>query len=60
MIAVPVASKKGFNKLLKEVDEIVTIQIPEIFHGVGEFYENFEQVEDEEVIQMLAFTYPNK
>ena len=53
VIAVPVASKKGFNKLLKEVDEIVTIQIPEIFHGVGEFYENFEQVSDKEVIYYL-------
>jgi putative phosphoribosyl transferase len=53
VIAVPVASKKGFNKLLKEVDEIVMIQIPEIFHGVGEFYENFEQVSDKEVINYL-------
>ena len=53
VIAVPVASKKGFNKLLKEVDEIVAIHIPEIFYGVGEFYESFEQVSDEEVINYL-------
>jgi putative phosphoribosyl transferase len=53
VIAVPVASKRGFNKLAKEVDEIVAVLIPEIFHGVGEFYETFEQVTDKEVINYL-------
>lgn len=49
VIAVPVASKIAFYKLSKEVDEIIAIMIPEIFHGVGEFYEDFQQVTDEEV-----------
>ena len=49
VIAVPVASQRSFYKLSKEVDEIVALLVPEIFHGVGEFYEDFEQVSDEEV-----------
>ena len=53
VIAVPVASKIAFYKLSKEVDEIVALLIPEIFHGVGEFYEDFQQVTDEEVIELL-------
>ena len=53
VIAVPVASKIAFYKLSKEVDEIVALLIPEIFHGVGEFYEDFEQVTDEEVNELL-------
>ena len=53
MIAVPVASKIAFYKLSKEVDEIVALLIPEIFNGVGEFYEDFQQVTDEEVIELL-------
>lgn len=53
VIAVPVASKIAFYKLSKEVDEIVALLIPEIFHGVGEFYEDFEQVSDEEVNELL-------
>lgn len=53
VIAVPVASKIAFYKLSKEVDEIVALLIPEIFNGVGEFYEDFQQVTDEEVIELL-------
>jgi len=53
VIAVPVASKTAFYKLSKEVDEIVALLIPEIFHGVGEFYEDFQQVTDEEVNELL-------
>ena len=53
VIAVPVASKIAFYKLSKEVDEIVELLIPEIFNGVGEFYEDFQQVTDEEVIELL-------
>lgn len=53
VIAVPVASKIAFYKLSKEVDEIVALLIPEIFNGVWEFYEDFQQVTDEEVIELL-------
>lgn len=53
VIAVPVASERAFHKLSYEVDEIVAVMVPEIFHGVGEFYENFKQVNDEEVVEYL-------
>jgi putative phosphoribosyl transferase len=53
IIGVPVASKNAVQKLSKEVDEVVAVMIPEEFHGVGAFYENFEQVSDEEVIFYL-------
>jgi len=35
------------------VDEVVAVIIPEEFYGVGAFYENFEQVSDEEVMFCL-------
>ena len=53
IIAVPVASKSAVNKLAKEVDEVVVVYIPDPFYGVGAFYEDFEQVTDEEVIYYL-------
>lgn len=53
VIGVPVASRNAVQKLSKEVDEIVAVLIPEEFHGVGAFYENFEQVSDKEVIFYL-------
>lgn len=49
VIGVPVASKSAVQKLSKEVDEVVALLIPEEFYGVGAFYEDFEQVSDEEV-----------
>ena len=49
VIAVPVASKSTVNKLSSEVDEVIALLIPEEFYGVGAFYEDFEQVSDEEV-----------
>lgn len=53
IIAVPVASASAVEKLSKEVDEIVAILVPEAFYGVGAFYEDFEQVSDEEVLLYL-------
>jgi len=53
VIGVPVASKSAVQKLSKEVDEIVAVLIPNVFYGVGGFYEDFEQVSDEEVMFYL-------
>ena len=53
VIGVPVASETAVQKLEKEVDEVVTVLIPEDFYGVGAFYEDFEQVSDEEVMHYL-------
>lgn len=53
VIAVPVASRNAVQKLSKEVDEVVAVIIPEEFYGVGAFYEDFEQVSDEEVMVYL-------
>ena len=54
MIAVPVASSSAIKMLAKEVDEIVVVYVPDQFYGVGAFYEDFEQVTDEEVIYYLV------
>ena len=53
IIAVPVASRAAVEKLSAEVDEVVAVLVPEEFYGVGAFYEDFEQVSDEEVMFYL-------
>jgi len=53
VIGVPVASKNAIQKLSGEVDEIVALLVPKEFYGVGAFYENFEQVSDEEAMHYL-------
>jgi predicted phosphoribosyltransferase len=53
VVAVPVASYQAADKLSEAVDEFVCALIPPQFHAVGEFYENFTQVSDEEVMEYL-------
>lgn len=53
VIAVPVAPLTTVKKLSKSVNELICLLIPEFFMGVGQFYEDFSQVSDEEVINLL-------
>ena len=53
VIAVPVAPESAVSKLSKAVDDVVVVMVPENFYGVGSFYEDFDQVSDEEVILYL-------
>jgi putative phosphoribosyl transferase len=53
VIAAPVAPQSAVNRLKGEVDDVVCVAVPEIFYGVGQFYGDFSQVTDEEVIKLL-------
>jgi predicted phosphoribosyltransferase len=51
--AVPVAPRETVAKVAAYADEFVCLQTPEPFYAVGEFYEHFIQVEDDEVVATL-------
>ncbi|HSN22520.1 MAG TPA: phosphoribosyltransferase family protein [Usitatibacter sp.] len=51
--AVPVASREALGKIAPYADEIVCLETPEDFHAVGQFYEDFPQLGDAEVAQIL-------
>ncbi len=51
--ALPVAPPHAIDELKALVDEVVVLQTPEVFFGIGQFYEDFTQVEDEEVLACL-------
>jgi putative phosphoribosyl transferase len=53
VIAVPVAPPQTVKELAKIADEVITVHTEEPFYGVGWFYMNFDQVNDEEVIHIL-------
>lgn len=53
IIAVPVAAADTVKKLQKEVDDVITVITPEILYGVGRFYEEFNQVTEDEAIYYL-------
>jgi putative phosphoribosyl transferase len=54
VVAVPVGPADTCMELRHEVDDVVCASIPQAFHGVGQWYENFTQTSDEEVRTLLA------
>ena len=53
VIAVPVAPLSVCGELGKLVDEVVCIAMPELFYAIGQWYEDFPQITDEQVAEML-------
>lgn len=54
IIAVPVAPRDTVNNLLtKEADYVEVVTKPSFFSSVGQYYQNFEPVNDEKVIEVI-------
>jgi predicted phosphoribosyltransferase len=53
IVALPVGPSSAIEHLRKESDEVICLLIPEQFLSVGQFYQNFDQVDDQEAIQLL-------
>lgn len=53
IIAVPVGPIETIDKLKKVADEVVVISLPLFFGAVGEFYQDFTQVSDNEVQEIM-------
>ena len=53
LICTPVCAIKAREILEKEVDEIVSLQTPHSFAGIGAYYHNFNQLSDNEVVEIL-------
>ncbi|NPV92453.1 MAG: phosphoribosyltransferase [Firmicutes bacterium] len=53
VLAVPVAPPDTIERLRPQVDEIVCLQTPSEFYAVGQFYRDFSQTTDQEVIEIL-------
>jgi len=55
VVAIPVIPADTFTVLSALVDEVVALDKPEQFLGaIGNYYKSFPQVEDEEVIALMA------
>ena len=54
VIGVPAAAPETCDEFRDEVDDIVCALTPYPFYGVGQWYEDFSQVTDDEVRKMLA------
>ena len=53
IVALPVAPLDVVSKIKPEVDHLIALETPKEFGSVGEFYKDFEQISDEEVVELL-------
>ena len=54
VVAVPVGTTSACRKIRQEADDLVCLYTPEPFFGVGQWYDNFIQTTDEEVLTLLG------
>ena len=54
ILAVPVAPAASLSELRSDADEVVCVETPWDFFAIGQFYADFAQTSDEEVIRCLA------
>lgn len=57
VVAVPVAPPDTVQLLEEEADEVICPLTPELFLGVGNWYEDFRQVSDDEVRTLLRIVW---
>lgn len=53
ILASPISSQESMKRLKSLVDDVVVLETPKEFMAVGQFYKDFPQVTDEEVIEIL-------
>lgn len=53
VLGVPVGPPDSIERLRSELDEVVCVETPPHFGAVGQFYERFDQVTDEEAVAYL-------
>lgn len=54
IVAVPVAAADAVERVGARADDVIAVLVPPRFHGVGEWYRDFAQTDDDEVIDLLA------
>lgn len=54
VLAAPVAAPDTLAELAPYVDDTVVLLVPSALHAIGIWYDDFEQVSDEEVVRLLG------
>ena len=54
VVAMPVGPDDTIRRLAEDVDEMLCLSVPPLFSAVGQFYEQFNPVEDEDVLRILG------
>ena len=54
ILAVPVSSRETAEALTEQADEVISLELPFGFGAVGQWYADFRQTSDDEVIDLLT------
>jgi putative phosphoribosyl transferase len=54
VFATPVAPPSAIRELRRDADEVVALETPEVFYAIGQFYDDFGQTSDDEVVALLT------
>ena len=54
VLAVPVAPRDTVEKLLQQINNLVVLHAPMLFGSVGTFYQDFSQVSDDNVVEIMS------
>jgi predicted phosphoribosyltransferase len=61
IVAIPVAPPERINAIDQRCDRFICLHTPVAFWAVGQFYESFDPVEDDQVVELLReFAPPDK
>jgi len=58
LVAAPVASVSAFEKLKQSADDVLILWVDPAFGAVGQYYDDFSQTTDDEVISLLNAARP--
>lgn len=56
--AAAVAPPDTIARIAAEADEVVCVEVPDFFYAVGQFFEDFSQVSDADVVAILRHSRP--
>jgi predicted phosphoribosyltransferase len=60
IVAVPVASEEAVEKIKRKADDVICLFSPDIFISIGQFYNDFVHVNDDEVAYLLNEIYADR
>ena len=58
VLAVPVAPQASLDALASSADEVLAVEVPEPFLAIGQWYQDFAQTGDAEVVELLRRSGP--
>ncbi len=60
IVAIPIGSVNSLERLTLGADQVICLRLPPYFKALGQFYKNFDQVDDDRVAEILRHNESGK